>query len=322
MTSNRSTRMQELEVADTFIKGVDTFERSNDGTDPGYEGQLWLWYDATAGRLRLQIYSATKGEWTEIGMTDFYLEVAKGNVTGHMSVNKFGRSTNVDSAVPTDIWDLTTQPIWLAPTAARIHAIVSTSDLDGKTAAPSSVGARTLRVYGLVDWDTAQSTEDITLDGTTGVNTASSYVIIHRMKVLTKGSTSANVGTITATAASDSTITAQINPLEGQTQMAIYGVPSTHTLYLTAVSASLNRAGGASAITDNRVLVNPEPGDEILNYLTKHTWGGQTVGSSVQPIPFIPPKVFPGPAIVKLQSEGSANDLDVSAWFDGVVVVN
>ena len=321
MTSNRSTRMQELEVADTFIKGVDTFERSNDGTDPGYEGQLWLWYDSTAGRLRLQIYSVTKGEWTEIGMTDFYLEVAKGNVTGHVSVNKFGRSVNVDSGVATDVWDAAAQPIWLAPTAARVHTIVSTSDLDGKTAAPSSVGARTIQIYGLADWDSAETSETVTMDGTTGV-TAGSYVIIHRMKVLTKGSTSANVGTITATAASDATVTAQIFPLQGQTQLAIYGVPSTQTYYMTSLGAAMNRAGGAAAIADARLLVNPEPADEILNYIVKHTWGMQTVGTSATPIPFVPPKKIDGPAIIKVQAEGSANDLDVSAWFDGVVVTN
>jgi hypothetical protein len=58
------------------------------------------------------------------------LGIAKGDVPGHKSVNKFGRTTNADSADPTDIWDRANatndQAIWLAPTAARVHAIAST----------------------------------------------------------------------------------------------------------------------------------------------------------------------------------------------------
>lgn len=99
--------------------------------------------------------------------------------------------------------------VWVPPTAARVHAIVS-SDVDDNSGADT--GARTLLVTGYGASNNFLS-EIVTLhatDGTIAVNTANSYVHIDRMEVLTAGSTGANEGLITATAATDSTITCAI----------------------------------------------------------------------------------------------------------------
>ena len=49
---------------------------------------------------------------------DYYMEAARGNITGHSTVNKFGRASDVD-ATATDIWDRAnstdTQPICRLP---------------------------------------------------------------------------------------------------------------------------------------------------------------------------------------------------------------
>jgi hypothetical protein len=171
-----------------------------------------------------------------------------GHISGYRTVNKFGRANNVDAA-PTDIWDMANtvqdEALWVAPTQARIHDIVSTDA--GDDGDPAGVGARTLRVFGLTDWDTAEVSEDIVLNGTTNVPTVNAYVIIHRMMVLTKGATSVNVGNITATAQTDGTVTAEIYAGQGQTQMAIYGIPSTQAAYMTAYWASLNKGTEGAA---------------------------------------------------------------------------
>ena len=254
-----------------------------------------------------------------IGQKDLFLEIARGNVPGITHVNKFGENTSVDSGVDSDIWDLVTQPIWLAPTAARIHAIVSTDASDDGS--PAGRGCRTIRVYGLTSWSSAEVSEDITLNGTSSVNTSNSYVIIHRMKMLTCGDLGPNAGIITATAASDSTITAEIRAGEGQTQMAIYGIPSTQTGYMTNFYASAVKAAVGASVS-LKLLVCTVPGSEEGVFTTKSTAGLATGGSNYIENNSRPYRAIPGPAIVKIQANSSSNGTNVSAGFDLILVDN
>ncbi len=255
---------------------------------------------------------------------NFSLEAARGEVPGVRTINKSGISTNVDSGVDTDVWDRANptndQDIWVAPTTARIHDIVSTStDDDGE---PAGVGARTMRVTGLTDWDAADETsEDITLDGTTNVPTVNAYVIIYRMRVLTWGATNINVGTITATAQTDATVTAQINVGLGQTQMAIYAVPSTQTLFLSSLRANLvDTNTGAEVLF--KLLVNTAPNLELTNFTTKIHGTLKASGTSGGGPVFNPPKIIAGPAIIKMQANGDAINMTVAAAFDGFICDN
>lgn len=258
------------------------------------------------------------------GSTNFYLEIARGNVSGLTHVNKFGAAPSGVQTTATDIWsraDSTpTQQIWLAPTAARIHALVSSStDDDGS---PVGLGARTLRVYGLKTWDLAETTEEITLNGTTPVNTAESYVIIHRMKVLTCGASGPNVGTITATAATDSTVTAVILPGDGQTEMAIYGVPSIQTAYLVRWACNIDKAAGAAATVDFFLRVNENPNVQTTAFLRKDDISLQSTGSSIHERLYGVPAKYAGPCIIKVQAIASANDVEGESSFDLVIETN
>ena len=261
---------------------------------------------------------------------NFDLEVAKGNISGHSAVNKYGRATDGVQVTATDIWDradaAATQQIWIAPTEARIHAIASTSDLDGKTAAPSSTGARTVRVFGLTTWGTAESNEDVTLDGTTPVNTSSSYVIIHRIKVLTHGTAGPNAGTITATAATDGTITAQIGVGNGQTEMSIYGIPSTQKAYMTSFDVNAHNTGNPSTVieTDFDLLVNehPDVDETSAAFLVKANVGLIASGSTVFTKAYDPPLRIDGPAIIKFQGISTTADTEAVAEYDLILVDN
>ena len=262
---------------------------------------------------------------------DFALEVAKGNIPGHSAVNKFGRAPDGIQTTATDIWDradaAATQQIWIAPTAARIHAIASNSDLDGKTAAPSSVGMRTIEVTGLQTWGIAETSETVTLDGTTPVNTVSSYVIIHRMKMLTHGTSGPNVGTITATAAApDSTVTAQIDPDTGQTEMSIYGIPSTQKAYMTSFDVNAHNTGNPSTVieVDFDMLVNehPDVDETAAAFIIKANMGMIMTGSTIFTKNFEPPLEIAGPAIIKFQAISTLADTEAVAEFDLYLVDN
>lgn len=260
--------------------------------------------------------------------TPFELEAARGNIEGVAFVDKFGRNIEIDAGVTADIWDGghtlvsggSVSLIWVAPTAASKHNITSSSASD----ASGGVGARTIRVFGLPSWGAKEISEDITMNGQGNVAMQNDMVIIHRMRVLTKGATSVNVGIITATATSPSatTVTAQIRAGEGQTQMAIYGIPSTQTAYLGRFYANVNRGAGAAALLDVSLKYNPEPQTELTNFLTKHTFGLQTVGTSAFTIPYYVPKKFVGPGILKVQCTSGTNDMDVSAGFDLLLIGN
>lgn len=244
---------------------------------------------------------------------DFALEVARGNIAGVSGVNKFGR--NGGFSAQEDLWDV--GGTFVAPTTARLHDIVSTSASDSA----AGVGARTIRVFGLTGWGTAEVSEDITMNGVTNVPTVNSYVVINRMQVLTKGATDVNVGVITATAQTDATVSAQINAGAGQTRQVIYGIPSTQTLYLTDFRASLGQGTTAGALCNVQLLVNPEPDVELTNFLNKERFGLIDGASSSWEIRFNPYLPLPGPSLIKMAVSASANAVADGA-FDGYLVNN
>ena len=254
------------------------------------------------------------------GTKDYGLESAKGLVSGSTPVDKFGKTDNADSGVPTDVWDGATAGVgtvlWVPPTAARVHQLASTSAND--TAA--GTGARTVRVWGLATWASAESSEDKTLLGTTNVAT-SSMVIIHRIKVLTWGSGATNAGVITATADTDGTVTAAISTGVNQTLMSIYGVPSTHTYYLTQQYGGILRATGAGAVAaDVKILVKENADVANSGWITKKEV--QMTNSAPLRREYSPPVPYAGPCIIKHQVESDTANSEVTTEFNGYVEAN
>lgn len=242
-------------------------------------------------------------------------EIACGYYAHITALHKFGRNTDIDTTtLPEDLWD--GGGVWVAPTQARVHAIASTSVND--TAA--GTGARTVRVIGLPGWDREEVSEIVEMNGTGSVNTVNSYVIIYRMQVVTAGTGGYNDGDITATAATDGTVTAQITAGFGQTLMAIFGIPSSKRIVLTQWHASIARQNITTA-ADISLLVNPAPDVNLDLFNIRQTFSTNATGTSSAEHTFTPPVAIPGPAIILMQVEGvSSLNSDISGGFDGYVM--
>lgn len=242
----------------------------------------------------------------------FNLNISRGKVPGFFVIHKFGRNPQIDTNTdPEDIWD--GGGIWVAPTQARIHQIVSSSAEDG---AGALTGALTLRILAL-DSKYKRVQEDLTLNGQSNVSTVRAYTMIYRILILTAGSNGSNVGTITATADTDGTVTAQINPTNNQTGMAIYQIPSNMKGYMTNFYGSLADSGGIGANVDLQMLVQPYNGV----FQVKQFHGLVAAGSAH--FNHIFPVHFPLDALstVKMQAKTtSANAAVVSAGFDLIIV--
>lgn len=144
--------------------------------------------------------------------------------------------------------------LWLPPTAARVHAIVSSSTDD----AAAGTGARTVRVMGIASPLLTEQSETVILNGTTPVDTTKSYTHITELRVLTVGSGATNAGTITATAATDSTISAAITIGRNiSSACVIYvGSPGEQRL-LESVTVSATLAGAATVSHHVWLLLKP-----------------------------------------------------------------
>ena len=243
-------------------------------------------------------------------LLDFFFEVAAGNITGLASVNKFGRNTDTDALE--DIWD--GGGTWVAPTAARIHDIVSTLAAD----AAAGTGLRTVRVFGL-DASFVLQQEDITLNGITNVPTVNTYTRIFRLQGLTFGSGQTNAGIVTATAQSDGTVTAQMSAGISQTMMAIYSVPTATTGFLTCYYGSLVSSGGNNDTGVFELLVRPAIDTADTGWLVKHVLGVTKPGQNPFTHFFLPPLNVQGPADIRIRATPSAANTDFSAGFDLVL---
>lgn len=240
---------------------------------------------------------------------NFDLDVARGLVTGMSAVNKFGRNPDVDIGTE-DIWSQ--GGTWVAPTAACVHAIVSSSAADTNTA---GTGARTISVNGL-NGSYVNTTETVTLSGATPVNTSNSFIIIHRMIVLTAGTGGTNAGTITATASSGGTVSAAIIIGKAQTQLALYQIPAGYTGYLFDYWGIFN--GGVNSNVDVELFAKPFGGVFNLKGTLTLSINGTSVASRL----YNTPLSFAEKTLLKLTATSDVANSNVVGAFDLILVAN
>ncbi len=163
----------------------------------------------------------------------FELEVAEGRISNASAIYIHGECTTLYAQ--SDVWEGPTSSIFTTASPSQL-SIVSTSASDTS----AGTGIRTVTL-SYVDSNWALQSEDLTLNGTTEVNTVSTtikYVLAIQAK--TVGSSGAAVGNITLMDVSDNVLS-KIGIGSNRSMTAFYAVPANYSLYISSFTANANK---------------------------------------------------------------------------------
>ena len=180
---------------------------------------------------------AEKSSISRVGTSEpFELQVARGQISFHKDIFKFGFNPDVDNALET-VWAEGGLYVYLS--AASVLKVSSSSTADTS----AGTGARTVQLYGL-DSDYNEINEVITLNGQTSVNTTQEFLRIDRMIIRSAGSGGTNAGVVyagtgTVTSGVPANKYATVAIGDGQTLMALWTVPAGYTAYVYQTDITL-----------------------------------------------------------------------------------
>ena len=252
----------------------------------------------------------------QLGVTNFYLEVAKGNVPGHSIINKFGH--NAAATTGDDIWS-GGGAYGFYPTTGQLLEVVSTSTEDDDT---TGDGTWTILVSGL-DANMDLQTATVILNGT-GVVAIPTLLWrrVYRAVCLTGGVTGTNEGTITIRIASAGTTAAVIAVGDGQTQMAIYTIPNNHTGYFLKGYTALANATFQGELGNFQWLLRPNNGD-TGQWAVQGQIGLVNVGSSHWQYEYgAPAGPLPEMTDIKIKMSSASDTMDSVGGFDILLVAD
>lgn len=238
---------------------------------------------------------------TQVGTYEpFELQVARGQITGHSTVNIYGFQVSVTT---------TNIPIWEVAGAYTYPVSAVTMKLASSVNTGQDLSGTTITIVGL-DANYNQISETLALTGTTAVDTVKSYLRINSMFV----SAGVPTGTITLKNAAGSATYAQINPSIGRSQMSIYTVPAGYTFYLSRVDVYTSANGSTADWIQYRNVQTSPSGVVTLTQQAPftNTYHAQRVM----------PRAFAEKTDIQLQAKTSANTYAVSVAGEGFLIKN
>ena len=244
----------------------------------------------------------------------YELQVSKGQVAGATTLYKFGYNPDINGTEET-VWSQGGDVVW--PAAAFTAFISSSSTADTS----AGTGAQTVTIEGL---DENYATQSVTVDmnGQTQVQVgdASGWIRINRAFVVTAGSGGTAAGTvyIAATGVSSGVPTGTIyaSITDGnQTQMAVYTVPASHTLYLDDLifTAAISQANNYATVKLN----TRDFGSNVFR--TKFI---NVLQSNELIVDFEFPLAIPEKTDIECRAVTSNTNNQIGASFQGVLVAN
>ena len=225
---------------------------------------------------------------------ELFLQIARGQVPGHTTVNIYGYQPAVSTSfIP--IWENATQ--YTYPVAAtQMHLAGSAGD------------TATITINGL-DASYNPISENLALNGATPVTTVNSYLRINSM-VVAIGSATNPSGVVTLKDLTDTTIYAQINAGVGRTQAAIYTVPAGYTFYLSRIDINTSLNGSNFATYQNKttspagVVQLTQQAPFAINYHTQR----------------VMPRPFPEKTDIQLMCKVNSTTGAVSISQEGILI--
>jgi hypothetical protein len=242
---------------------------------------------------------------------DYKYEVAKGNVYGSTTWNKWGYNADVDIGAEEAIWSVGGEFTRL--TTASGITVVSTSASDSS----AGVGARSI-VITAVDENWEERVIVVQLNGTTPVVVPTSTLLIlgiNRAAVYLSGTSTQNVGNINITATTGGSTQAQIPLNEGSTQQAFFFVQSNHTVLLDWVHINLIKASGQTPVVTIKAIVTSLVSGSV--YEVARLISDTALDNYVQLL-FSQPFVVGEKSLFKIVASTTSNNTAISARFSFV----
>ena len=284
-------------VAPALPTGPETYSR---GYVDRFNNILRLYFNQIDNALRNAVANTVP----------YNLRVAQGQVSGATALYQFGVNADVD---------ITEETVWSEggnftyPGAAG-EVYISSSDTND--IATTGTGVRTIKVQGL-DANYLQIEDDIAMNGQTQVVTTKEYLRILKAYVLTAGSNGGSAGTVYvgttgATAGVPPTVYASFGD-SNQTQMAVYTVPASKTLYIDEIAFT-----AAIASATNSATVKLKTRENATNaFRTRFI---QVLESNTTVAPFTYSLAIPAKTDIECRAIATTNNNQISASFEGVLI--
>lgn len=270
---------------------------------------------------RVKIQYGVDGSATDVSsanplpVSEYNLELAKGNITGHYQFEKYGKNLDIDVGSPEDVWGGGGTYTGFPTGSAETLEIFSSDANDTAL----GTGARTVEISNLRDGSgNAMPNVTVSLAGTTPVSLgAQTYNRCSRMKVMTAGSGGENVGELTLR---HTTTTANIFAVmlagDNQTAICCYTVPVGYTLYIQHVGVQMARSSGAAGGATISLRAREDGGTFQSKITPEITNSSPYIVNNIY-------RVFPALTDIKIRCDAvSDNNTIVTAGFSGVLVAD
>lgn len=273
-----------------------------------------------ATKYYANVGTGTSGDPFHSIPSDFYLEVRKGNVSGHSIVQKFGAIQNVT----TTLTPVTTSGAYPTPTSPVALELVSTSAQD----ATGGTGAITVTVEGISNTNGAwtEEVQTVTMNGLTAVALPNSMLRVYRMYVASSGSyasatTPSHNSTITLRVSGGGATWQQItsNGTFGlaQSEIAVYTVPKGYTAYFLSKNVSVEDSKTANVflfVRDNADDVTSPYAPMRVKELERN------LSASSSKKPTAPLLSIPGGSDVGFMAQSTSTTTSLSIEFELLLV--